>query len=269
MDIHTTDRFVTSGHDGIPLETTVYARKDSLRTVKAVVSHPYAALGGSKNDPVVKFCARKMAALGIESWTYNYRGATEFYSGHTSWTGAAEQADLRSIVEAVVAGEPALRRLIVVGYSYGALVSAAVVQAERGPEPRHNARTGAARPGLDERERAVDVAYVLISPPLFPVSFFIQLGLGRREPEIALTRGFVGDRIVARNRRLLVVVGDQDEFTSAAKYDRWEAAHRRHAVWADGRSSALAVVHVASGRHAWDYDELTAVWDGHMRAFSL
>lgn len=126
----------------------------------AVVAHPYAMMGGSYDDRIVSLIAGTLLHAGYVVATFNFRyvvhrmrivnhktltvrptdrGAAPS-GGHTSWTSKAEQADYMSVVgflahyihylkppqqsdkenDRPFAAQP---RMLMAGYSYGAMVT--------------------------------------------------------------------------------------------------------------------------------------------------
>ncbi|KAH7327216.1 prolyl oligopeptidase-like protein [Rhexocercosporidium sp. MPI-PUGE-AT-0058] len=67
----------------------------------AVVAHPYAPMGGSMDDPVVRCIVRLLLKQNFVVGTFNFRGAGTS-KGRTSWQAKSEQKDYISFVAFVV-----------------------------------------------------------------------------------------------------------------------------------------------------------------------
>ncbi|WPG97521.1 Hypothetical protein R9X50_00029800 [Acrodontium crateriforme] len=96
--------------DDTVLDCRIYHPRDFLegpgpgkaQDVKgAVFAHPYAAMGGSFDDPVVLGVVETLLKLGWVVGTFNFRGAATS-AGHTTWTGHAEQEDYCSVAGFVI-----------------------------------------------------------------------------------------------------------------------------------------------------------------------
>ncbi len=104
--------------------------------------HAHPALGGSMEEPVILAMARELAAHGIASLRFNFRGVGK--SGGSFSNGEEEPQDVAAALD-LLAAWPGLdgKRLGVAGYSFGAL---AVLK------------------GFDRLKKAR--AFVFVSPPL-------------------------------------------------------------------------------------------------------
>lgn len=78
-----------------PQSLTPSPRAPPWRRHAAVVAHPYAALGGSYDDPVVDTVSTVLLRQGFVVGTFNFRGAGGS-TGRTSWTSRAERGDYMS-----------------------------------------------------------------------------------------------------------------------------------------------------------------------------
>ncbi|CAK7229383.1 hypothetical protein SCUCBS95973_007203 [Sporothrix curviconia] len=150
-------------HDGTPLDCRIYLPPSILAVASstatnaapsarrwrgnaAVVAHPYAPMGGSYNDPVVKMVAQTLLSSPSEFVvaTFNFRGAGRKPQGRTSWTAKPETGDYMTIAgflyyfshfldpygEKETPSSPGLATqatqhptLLFAGYSYGAMVT--------------------------------------------------------------------------------------------------------------------------------------------------
>ncbi|KAJ7475737.1 Alpha/Beta hydrolase protein [Mycena latifolia] len=189
----------------------------------AVCRHPWSWLGGRMDDPVL--CALMEPALrarGYHVLRYNSRGVGRS-TGWASFTGASEAGDLAALVEWAVAAVGDVQSVVVLGYSYGALIAS-----------------------LQPVLPGVQTSHVLISYPL-AVRGWLTLFRARYEEQLAKLL-----RDPAAN--VLVVFGDHDEFTAAARYRAWRGSLEGsdNCKWAE----------VRDGTHFWrdsDGDELVKV----------
>ncbi|RYO90741.1 hypothetical protein DL763_005210 [Monosporascus cannonballus] len=102
----------------------------------AVVSHPYAPMGGCYDDPIVDVVAGTLLKVGFMVATFNFRGAATS-DGRTSWTSKPERADYMSLVgflayyvhylespsPTATCITPTPPVLLLAGYSYGATIT--------------------------------------------------------------------------------------------------------------------------------------------------
>ncbi|CAK7275290.1 hypothetical protein SEPCBS57363_006605 [Sporothrix epigloea] len=147
-------------HDGTPLDCRIYLPLSILNVAStaavtapsgrrwrghaAIVAHPYAPMGGSYNDPVVKMVAQTLLQSPSEFVvaTFNFRGSGRKPQGRTSWTAKPETGDYMTIAGFLCYfchyldpfGEKEARSLpdriknrpptlLFSGYSYGAMVT--------------------------------------------------------------------------------------------------------------------------------------------------
>ncbi|CAK7566281.1 MAG: hypothetical protein SEPTF4163_004220 [Sporothrix epigloea] len=146
-------------HDGTPLDCRIYLPLSILNIAStatgtapsgrrwrghaAIVAHPYAPMGGSYNDPIVKMVAQTLLQSPSEFVvaTFNFRGAGRKPQGRTSWTAKPETGDYMTIAGFLCYfchyldpfGEKEARSLpgrtdqpptlLFSGYSYGAMVT--------------------------------------------------------------------------------------------------------------------------------------------------
>ncbi|EFX02272.1 acid phosphatase [Grosmannia clavigera kw1407] len=145
-------------HDGTVLDCRVYLppatllKAQTVETTKsvdarwrghaAVVAHPYAPMGGSYNDGIVRMVADTLLQRPAQPFvvaTFNFRGAGRRPSGHTSWTARAETGDYMTVAgflyyfvhhldpygDGGLSGGSTHRPpvFLFAGYSYGAIVT--------------------------------------------------------------------------------------------------------------------------------------------------
>jgi len=94
-----------------------------------VVCHPHPLYGGDMDSPVVMEISRACAAAGLAALRFNFRGVG---SSSGAWDdGRGEQDDVRAALDHLQARLPAPGRLALAGYSFGAMMAAAVAGAGR------------------------------------------------------------------------------------------------------------------------------------------
>lgn len=170
----------------VPLAVRV-ARPAAACRGAAFIAHPYAFLGGTQDDPVVQQLAAVFRDFLVV--TFDSRGAGAS-GGRTSWTFVPECRDYQAVVDWALGtfGVPRDATLVFCGYSCGALQASA-----------------ARAPGW------ADVRYVLVSYPLDVV--WLVTCFGGRHFRRCLAE--------AAERRVLLMYGTADQFTSAASYAAW------------------------------------------------
>ncbi|PIA19024.1 hypothetical protein COEREDRAFT_6184 [Coemansia reversa NRRL 1564] len=318
--------FVPSRLDGRALEAVVTlavdrsdqgdAAAETARASKAVVYlHPYPPLGGQLRNNVVHELACVLERRVGVSVAFNLRGAGRS-EGRTSWTGASEQEDLRSVLDMLTARSlilhpryhsqaecsalrtqmrargllfphddaasrldtvplPPVTSTLLCGYSYGAVIAAAIAADEY--------------PLL-----AIDYAYVS-----FPYSVLWALVLQRRgwylqrlvDTICNAAAAYASQHAVVTLSRphvhipqMLFIAGSADGFSSANTYERWWEQLRACALQfvqaqqpsvdpdmaAAAVSYALAVVLVPNANHGWlrrecDVSDAVVSWWGPLQ----
>ncbi|KAJ2120974.1 hypothetical protein IW147_004629 [Coemansia sp. RSA 720] len=241
--------FVPSRLDGRALEAVVALAGRGAQAGPAVVYiHPYPPLGGQLRNNVALELAARLDRRVTVSVTFNLRGAGRS-EGRTSWTGASEQEDLRSVLDMLAAARlplhprfhssadcksllaqmrargflspdsnvdqldavplPQVTHTLLCGYSYGAMLAASIASA-------------------DYPQLKID--YALVS---YPCSVLWALALQRRgwylqrlaaticDAAAAYAVALATNSVPAHVPRMLFVAGTADNFTSIAAYDRW------------------------------------------------
>ncbi|KAJ7494629.1 Alpha/Beta hydrolase protein [Mycena galericulata] len=184
----------------------------------AVCLHPWSWLGGRMDDPVLLSLMEPLHAKGYHVLRYNSRGV-----GRS--TGWAEASDLDALIEWAIATVGDVRSVVVLGYSYGSLIAS-----------------------LQPVLGSVETSHILLSYPL-GVRGWLTLFKSRYEETL---------KELLRNpaANVLVVFGDEDEFTSVASYRTWRGALEGTAA------GKLQCAEVRGGTHFWrdsDGDELVAI----------
>ncbi|KAK9450969.1 uncharacterized protein V1518DRAFT_412200 [Limtongia smithiae] len=189
------------------------ARASTQPVLGVVFLHPYPPLGGNKADPVVRFFASKLVChlrSSVVVYAFNFRGVTT----RTSWTSLTEQTDTLSVCRALIDTYSNVKIILFAGYSYGALVASKTLTEML----------------IDEA--GVRIAYLLLSPPLWPASIALSFGFRAKasEPQLWKLVGKIAQEeqhVISADpgpsTRVLVVYGDKDRFTRKSKYEKWQA----------------------------------------------
>ena len=101
----------------------------SVGVAGVVVCHPHPLYGGDMENNVVAALADGLAARGMATLRFNFRGVGRSHGAFDH--GVGEQEDARAAVQ-FLASHPAVdpRRVVLAGYSFGASVALAVAAAE-------------------------------------------------------------------------------------------------------------------------------------------
>jgi alpha/beta superfamily hydrolase len=112
---------------GVTLEARVAVPPDARAGI--VACHPHPLYGGDMENPVVIRVVEVCNALGLATCRFNFRGVGASTGTHDQ--GRAEQQDVQAALDhlAGVLGAPA--RLLLAGYSFGAVVAARVAAGGR------------------------------------------------------------------------------------------------------------------------------------------
>ncbi|MHA1733924.1 MAG: alpha/beta hydrolase [Promethearchaeota archaeon] len=116
----------TSSERSVVLETKLHVPKEPTRfEFTAVICHPHPQFGGDMHNNVVNALFGKLAETRYPVAKFNFRGvgkSTGSYSG-----GAGEVEDVVAVVRAMVERFEPTGGVVVVGYSFGAVVGASAV----------------------------------------------------------------------------------------------------------------------------------------------
>lgn len=162
-----------------------------------------------------------LKSKGFHVIRYNSRGVGGS-SGRSSFTGFAEGNDLDALLRWSIEKVGNVELFTVVGYSHGSLIAS--LQSSDSVLP-------------------VPVAHILISYPLGPLPF---LTLFRGSTYASKLRTLVE----SPDSRVLVVYGDQDEFTGYDRYKRWSDMLQSYAH-ACNVAHRLTVAFIPDGSHFW------------------
>ncbi|KAJ7227061.1 Alpha/Beta hydrolase protein, partial [Mycena pura] len=212
---------------GISLEVKLLPPPTTSNEHKlAVCLHPWSWLGGRMNDPVLLSLTEPLHQRGYHVLRYNSRGVGRS-TGWASLTGLSEASDLAALIEWALATVTDVSSVVVLGYSHGSLIASL-------------------QPVLP-----VQTSHVLVSYPM-GVRGWLTLFRSRYEETL---------KELVRNpaANVLIVYGDQDEFTSAATYRTWRSALEGVAGAVSGK---VEWAEVKGATHFWraaDGDELESI----------
>ncbi|CCJ30229.1 unnamed protein product [Pneumocystis jirovecii] len=198
------ERFIYSTEKN-SLEIRIY---DPGSTVNAaIIAHPYAPLGGNFNNHVVIAIAEKLFSLEYLVVTFNFRGALGS-KGQTSWTSYPEQQNFQTVINYTLTNFPKINKIILGGYSYGALIA------------------------IKMNPPIKNTFFLLISPPLPPLTYFLGLFLQ-----------FTSNNL---HKKGLVIYGGKDLLTSLFSWRNYCK------FWANLNSpNELITVKVENAGHFW------------------
>lgn len=152
----------------------------------AVFLHPWSPLGGNMHDPVLSMIRRVFLAKGFSVLTYNSR---------FSMTGLPEAQDLKELVRGTITKLGRIDVLVLVGYSHGSLAASL-------------------HPLLPLPTKTF---HVLVSYPLGVRSLLTIFNGSAYESGLKQLLQEVDSNV-------LVLYGDQDQFTSLRNYEQWTAS---------------------------------------------
>ncbi|KAG1747046.1 Alpha/Beta hydrolase protein [Suillus paluster] len=203
---------------GVTLQVTAYYPAPELNSTKlAILLHPWSWLGGDMHEPTLKVLTRLLEHKSYHVIRYNSRGVGES-SGWPSLTGKAEGEDLKALVQEFLAEKPEIDSLTIIGYSHGSLI------ASLHPVLNPNVKT----------------SHILLSYPLSPRGLLTMFHTGTYTSALR-------DLLCNPDARLLIIYGDNDEFTRKSKYDEWVDTLRR----TDDLKATFDVVQVMNANHFW------------------
>ncbi|KAH9902671.1 alpha/beta-hydrolase [Cubamyces lactineus] len=192
----------------------------------AICLHPWSWLGGRMDDPVLQIVTEPLLERGYDVLRYNTRGAGKS-KGWPSLTGSQEVEDLKELVGWVRSNAPDLVKLVILGYSHGSLIASM-------------------HPVLHD----VDTSHILLSYPLGPRHWLTAFRSHRYTTALQ-------DLVTNPKSRVLVIYGDQDDFTSIQAYDSWAEQLRSARESSPSDHSSLRIAKVEGASHFWR--EYTAV----------
>ncbi|OSC96894.1 alpha/beta-hydrolase [Trametes coccinea BRFM310] len=189
----------------------------------AVCLHPWSWLGGRMTDPVLDIVAEPLLERGYQVLRYNSRGVGKS-KGWPSLTGSKEVEDLQELVEWARSSRPNLSKLVILGYSHGSLIASM-------------------HPVLPD----VDTAHMLLSYPLGPRQWLTAFHSHRYATTLK-------DLVCNSRSHVLIIYGDQDDFTSVESYDSWANVLRGCRAEKEQMAAEpgeLKIVKITGASHFW------------------
>ncbi|OBZ72500.1 hypothetical protein A0H81_08049 [Grifola frondosa] len=168
------------------------------------------------DDPVLSLFVQPLHEHGYYVLRYNSRSVGKS-SGWPSMTGAREAQDLRELVRWAADLITSVRSVVVIGYSYGALIASLLPLS---PE--------------------LKISHVLLSYPQGPRHWLTAFH--GRMYDTALN-----SLLHDPQSNVLVLYGDHDEFTSVEAYDIWTTTLLQQA----GNRRNHSIVKIVNGTHFW------------------
>ena len=181
-----------------------------------VLTHPWAILGGDLNNNIPGELSYALSSFGFYTCRFNFRGVGRS-SGCCTWRGHGEREDLKAVVD-WLCDEQGMTRIILVGYSYGSMISNSCV---------------------DLRDEIK--AFVSISTP-FPCYWGLSLFNCKAMLNLAQRS----------SKPKLFICGNQDQFTSTAQYKRYIRS------FPVSLPSSMAVYLLEDVDHFWYGQEMAA-----------
>jgi len=150
-------------------------------------------------DQVLAFASNiLLCECGYHVLLFNSRGVGKS-SGWASFTGLAEGKDLEELVQWGLGAVTNVKSVVLVGYSHGALITSL-------------------HPVLPP---PIKTSHLLLSYPMGPRSFLTLFNGGTYTDRL-------NELINDPHSNVLIVHGDQDEFTSAGTYEEWVTELRKN-----------------------------------------
>ncbi|KAI0359750.1 alpha/beta-hydrolase [Trametes cingulata] len=193
-------------------------------TKLAVCLHPWSWLGGRMDDPVLQIVTEPLLDRGYHVLRYNSRGVGKS-KGWPSLTGSQEVEDLKELVQWARTYVPGLSELVILGYSHGSLIASM-------------------HPVLPD----VATSHILLSYPLGPRHWLTAFHTHRYT---AALQNLINDP----KSNMLVIYGDDDNFTSVDSYNAWakglQETHHAAEERDPGQHGKLEVLKIAGASHFW------------------
>ncbi|TFL04024.1 alpha/beta-hydrolase [Pterulicium gracile] len=209
--------------NGIQLEGSLERRSTATSEGKlAVCLHPWSWLGGRMNDPVLASLKPLLRQKGYHILLYNSRGVGRS-TGRASLTGSPEVDDLQAVVHWALDRLGDIQSVLLVGYSYGALIASS----------------------LPLLSRPLKTSHLLISYPVSVRGFLTLFRSGTYASKLS-------ELLRDNSSRVMVVYGDCDDFTGAGRYRAWQLELEKET------SATLTCVCVQGANHFWGSDRASA-----------
>ncbi|CED83865.1 hypothetical protein [Phaffia rhodozyma] len=222
------------------IEARIVFPSNPDRRKLAVIAHPWARLGGSWDDRVVRHVLQIFLSVSVPTVIFNSRGAGESTKS-PSWTGRGEADDYAEVLKAgmdeVWSGTNQGSRtgeVFICGYSHGALLALA-------------------QPPCSDPLRTF---YVIISPPL-SYKWFLTPTL--RLLPVPLSPPLSSHSQLLDRPTVLVFHGTSDMFASIRAVRDW--------VRSAGNESVVRLIETVDGDHFWRSPDGLLMMDRDIRAW--
>ena len=194
-----------------------------------LLTHPWAILGGDLNNNVPVELSYALSQYGFATCRFNFRGVGRS-KGCCTWRGHGERDDLKAVVD-WLCDEQGITRVVLVGYSYGSMISNSCADL---------------RPEI--------MAFVSISTP-FPCYWGLSLFNCAQMLNLAHST----------DKPKLFLCGNQDQFISTGQYRRYvrsfpvpiESQNSNDGL-SSGQQSPMVVYLLEDVDHFWNGQEMAA-----------
>jgi hypothetical protein len=102
-----------------------FPNQENNSEIGIIICHPHPGYGGTMAFPVVRMLYKAFGNLGHPSLRFNFRGVGN--SDGITGNGEGEREDLISVCNFLLNSEFGVKRILVIGYSFGATIAASVV----------------------------------------------------------------------------------------------------------------------------------------------
>ncbi|KAF4597357.1 hypothetical protein EYR40_007809 [Pleurotus pulmonarius] len=210
------ERKIVPLSNGSHLEMELQCSRNPASLKLVICLHPWSWLGGRMDDPVLHSLSGVLEKHEYHILRYNSRGVGAS-KGWPSLTGHTEGRDLEALVQWALQTIPELRSIVLLGYSHGSLIASLHPLL---PPP-------------------VEISHILLSYPLGARMFLTLFNSGTYASKLK-------ELVDNPASNVLIIFGDQDEFTGVSNYDEWAKS-----LSSETRTGALKVVKVEGGSHFW------------------
>ncbi|KJA19450.1 hypothetical protein HYPSUDRAFT_143778 [Hypholoma sublateritium FD-334 SS-4] len=185
------EEFLIELSTGVTVEADLWKPQAAEEGNKiAICLHPWSWLGGRKGDPVLMSLIEPLVHQKYHVLCYNSRGNGNS-TGWSSFTGFSEVEDLKAVVSWLINQVGDVRSVVFLGYSHGSLIAS-----------------------LHPVLPAIRTSHILLSYPLGPRAWLTMFNSSSYNSALR-------NLVQHPDSNVLVIFGDQDEFTSIAKYRTW------------------------------------------------
>ncbi|TDL25640.1 alpha/beta-hydrolase [Rickenella mellea] len=192
----------------------------------AVLLHPWSWLGGNMNDPILGSFTQVLLDRRYHIITYNSRGVGKS-SGWPSFSSVQEGKDLEDVVQWCLSHVPDVNDVLLLGYSHGSLIASL-------------------QPVLPS---PIKTSHILLSYPLDKRGMLTLFNSTLYSSRLS---SLLQNWHPAAN--VLLIFGDQDQFTSIENYRQWVNGLRKESKQLQGegdRHGSFEVIEIAGAGHFW------------------